>query len=340
MVAVRSSEADAFVRKPPTHIHIFLVYGQDAGAVAERAGALARYFSDQPDEAFSLIRMDAEALARAPHLLVDEAQTIGLFGGRRCIRIDARPKSILPALELLLEETHADYKLIIEAGELRRDAPLRRLLERSSSAALIECWPDTQQQLERLLDDEVAHAGLTITPGARQLMTGLLGADRLTTRSEIEKLLLYARDLGSIDEREVEAIASDAGSVVLDAVINAAFTGNRAKVTQESVRVFEDMGASVALMFLLRHTLLLLQMSLELVRGGAADGVVDRYARGFPPSKKTALGAQLRRWSSSNLTTLAIEVSRSVHRTRVHPKLSDAIAQRMLWEVCRRAIRT
>jgi len=337
MAAVRSHEADAFVRRPPGHTRVFLLYGPDAGAVSERAAALARFFASQPADVYSIVRLDADALAREPQLLIDEAQTVSLFGGKRCIRIDARPKSINPAVELLLENREADYRLIIEAGDLRRDAPLRRLLERESTAALIECRPDTIQQIERLIDDQAASEGLAVAPGARQMLANLLGADRLTTRSEIDKVILYAHGTGRIDEADVAAIAADAGAVVVDSLIHAAFTGDRAQVTQQTQRVFDEMDAGVVLTFVLRHVFMLMQICIE--GGRNPEAALDRFARGLPPSKRAQISQQLKHWTGQTLIDLSAEVARSTLRVRTNPKLADSLAQRTLWEIARRAVR-
>jgi DNA polymerase III subunit delta len=338
MAAVRSHDADAFVSRPPGHARIFLLYGPDAGAVSERAATLTRYFSSQPDDEFNVVRLDAEALAKEPQLLVDEAQTVGLFGGKRCIRIDSRPKSINQAIELVLENREADYRLIIEAGDLRRDAPLRRLLERESTAALIECRSDNVQQIERLIDDQAASEGLTIAPDARQLLASLLGADRLTTRSEIDKVMLYGRTSGRIEAADVAAIAADAGVVVVDNLIHAAFTGDRAQVTKQSPRVLEEMDPGVLLTFVLRHTFVLLQICIE--GGRNPEAALDRFARGLPPGKRAQMSQQLKNWTADALIQLSTEVARGTFRVRTNPKLAEALAQRTLWEITRRAVRT
>ena len=338
MAAVRSHEADAFVSRPPGHARIFLLYGPDAGAVSERAATLTRYFSSQPGDEFNVVRLDAEALAKDPQLLVDEAQTVGLFGGKRCIRIDSRPKSINPAIELVLENREADYRLIIEAGDLRRDAPLRRLLERESTAALIECRSDNVQQIERLIDDQAASEGLTIAPDARQLLASLLGADRLTTRSEIDKVMLYGRTSARIEAADVAAIAADAGVVVVDNLIHAAFTGDRAQVTKQSPRVLEEMDPGVLLTFVLRHTFVLLQICIE--GGRNPEAALDRFARGLPPGKRAQMSQQLKNWTADALIQLSTEVARGTFRVRTNPKLAEALAQRTLWEITRRAVRT
>ncbi len=57
-------------------------------------------------------------------------------------------------------------------------------------------------------------------------MAALLGADRLASRTELAKLVLYARGAGEITAEHVDGIVADASAVANDALIDAAFTGD------------------------------------------------------------------------------------------------------------------
>lgn len=93
---------------------------------------------------------------------------------------------------------------------------MRKICEREKNAAAIECYPDTAKEIAHLIDAEVAAARLSIAPDAKALLVSLLGQDRLSTRSELAKLVLYAHAEGEIRLDHVEAIVSDASSLMLD----------------------------------------------------------------------------------------------------------------------------
>src|SRR5260370_21330677 len=93
MVALRGKEIDAFLARPDAGRPIILLYGPDAGLVRERADALLASAVDDPNDPFSLVRLDGDELAAEPSRLVDEAMTIPLFGGRRAIRVRAGSRS-------------------------------------------------------------------------------------------------------------------------------------------------------------------------------------------------------------------------------------------------------
>src|SRR6202000_1996287 len=89
MVALRGKESAPFLARPDPGRPIILLYGPDAGLVRERADALLASAVDDPNDPFSMVRLDGDELSAEPSRLVDEAMTVPLFGGRRAIRIRA-----------------------------------------------------------------------------------------------------------------------------------------------------------------------------------------------------------------------------------------------------------
>ena len=83
VVALRGKEIDAFLARPDPGRPIILLYGPDAGLVRERAEALLASAVDDPNDPFSLVKLDGDELSAEPSRLVDEAMTVPLFGGRR-----------------------------------------------------------------------------------------------------------------------------------------------------------------------------------------------------------------------------------------------------------------
>ena len=100
MVALRGKEIDAFLARPDPGRPIILLYGPDSGLVRERAEALLASAVDDPNDPFSLVRLDGDELSADPSRLVDEAMTVPLFGGRRAIRVRAGSRSFASGVDL------------------------------------------------------------------------------------------------------------------------------------------------------------------------------------------------------------------------------------------------
>ncbi len=225
MTAIKASDVDRFIARPDAGTPIVLIYGPDAGLVRERVDALVRASVDDPNDPFALARIEGEELSANPSRLIEEAHTVPLFGGRRAVLVRAGTRNIAAALEPVIASPSNECRVIIEAGNLSKSAPLRALCEKAKVAAALPCYPDGEAAIARLIDDELRAGGLTIAPDARAALLALLGGDRLASRNEIRKLALYAQGQARIELADVLAVTSDASTLALDGVLDASFAG-------------------------------------------------------------------------------------------------------------------
>src|SRR4029079_1205279 len=99
MVAVKASDVDAFLGRLDKAPPVVLVFGPDAGLVSERVNAAIAASVEDPSDPFSLVRLDGEDISAQPGRLVEEAQTIPLFGGRRAVWVKAGSRNIAAAVQ-------------------------------------------------------------------------------------------------------------------------------------------------------------------------------------------------------------------------------------------------
>ena len=126
-----------------------------------------------------------------------------------------------------------DCRIVIEAGELRPESPLRKACERAKTAVAIACYPDGERDLAKLIDDELRVSNLRIAPDARAVLIALLGGDRQASRNELRKLALYAHGQGEVTLDDVMAVVSDASELKLDPIVDGAFAGKPDVVESE-----------------------------------------------------------------------------------------------------------
>jgi DNA polymerase-3 subunit delta len=333
VVAVKAGEVERALRRPDPRTPVLLLYGPDAGLVAERARAAAERAVDDPADPFQLIRIDGDVVAADPARLADEASTIGLFGNRRAIWVKPSSRNIAPAVEAALAAPIADTIIVIEAGDLARAAPLRTLCERSPKALALPCYSDTARDLGAVIDESLRAAGLAIGREARAALLASLGGDRLATRGELAKLALYSHGQSEITLEHVDAVVSDVSSLALDAVIDTAFTGDGAGLDAGLQRLAaEGTAPSVLLGAALRHALTLLAARLDLEEGrGVADVVASWRSLHF--RRKLAIETQLNLWRSRALSRTVEALQDAVLTSRRSPDLGAALASRTLLEV-------
>jgi DNA polymerase-3 subunit delta len=302
MVALKGSEVDAFLARPNPARPIVLIYGPDAGLVRERAQALINASVDDPSDPFALAHLAGDELASEPSRLAEEAHTVPLFGGRRAVSVKAGSRNFAPAVEALLAAPPTDCRVVIEAGDLRRTAPLRTACEKAKAAAVIACHTDGERDLVRLIDDELRAVKLSIAPEARAALASLIGGDRLASRSEIRKLALYARGEDKITLDHVLAVVADASALALDTVVDAAFAGRTAEMeTQFGKALAGGTSAGTVMSAALRQVIQLHKARLALDGGKSVDEAMWGFIPPVHFRRKPLVESALKAWSAPRL---------------------------------------
>jgi DNA polymerase-3 subunit delta len=334
MVALRGKDIDAYLARPDPARPIVLLYGADAGLVRERADALLASAVDDPNDPFSLVRLDGDELAAEPSRLVDEALTIPLFGGRRAIRVRAGSRSFASGVEALADTPLLDCRIVIEAGELRPESPLRKACERARTAVAIACYPDAERELAKLIEDELGRADLRIAADARAVLMSLLGADRQASRNELRKLTLYAHGKGEVTLEDVMAVTADASDLKIDPIIDSAFAGDAATVEKEFAKAmvggtYPGMIISAAQ----RQAAWLHKSALAVADGAPVSAVLDS---GFPRlhfSRRASVETALRNFGVARLAQIIDQLAVAALEARKQAALASAIAQRALMSI-------
>jgi DNA polymerase-3 subunit delta len=344
MVAIKSSEADFFAARPSPAQPVVLVFGPDGGLVSERVDKIIKASVDDPADPFALVRLSGDMLASEPSRLVEEARTVPLFGGRRAVWIKAGNRNFAAAVEMVLATPPKDCRIVIEAGELRRTAPVRAMCERSKVAAALACYPDGERELGRLVDDEMRAAGLSIAADARAALVALIGGDRAASRSELSKLALYAHGSDRVTLEDVLAVVTDASALALDGLLDAAFAGRIPETeTQFSKAVAAGLTPGTILSSALRHVVSLHKARLAIEAGEDPGAALGSFIPPLHFSRKTPVEMALKSWTAQRLARAMQNLAEAAYEARQLrapiDELADPLAQRALLSVAMAARR-
>jgi DNA polymerase-3 subunit delta len=335
VVQIKPADADRFLARPDPAIRVILIYGNDDGLVAERAERFAASVLGKDGDAFGRVRLDSAAIADDPGRLADEANAVPLFGGRRVITVNlSGNRSIQPSVEAVLTAPPVDSWVVIAAGDQRKGSGLRKLCESHPAAAAVACYADSDRDLDRLIDEETRAAGLTIAADARAALKGMIGADRMASRSEVSKLCLYAADAGTITIDDVRAIIGDVAASATDEVVDAAALGDAAALDRSYRRLSTaGISGSVVLGAAQRHFNFLQKGRAALDAGATADAIV---ARASPPvffQRRTAIMRQLSGWSAPAIDAALARLDQALLDSRIHGAIADDVVAQALQSV-------
>jgi DNA polymerase-3 subunit delta len=339
MVALKRTEYDSFCEDPDPRYPVVLIYGPNRGLVSERVSTLLKNVRGISDDTFSVVLLDGDALASDPGKLSDEARTIGLFGDRRVLHVRAGSRSFADSLKALLADTPKETLVVIEAGDVANKSPLRTLCEASPKCAVIPCYDDDARQIGALIDSAVLRAGLSIDRDAKETLIELVGADRLSTRAEIEKLIFYAVEAKRITLADVRAVIADASALAIDDVVDAAAAGDAKSALRAFGRARAG-GTSPATIInaAIRHLSQLHRFALQLEAG--ESNVEEMLKRGRVFFRRMDdYKAALRRLGSRSIESALVTLGEAELESRRSADLAAAIAERAILSLAERGKR-
>jgi DNA polymerase-3 subunit delta len=323
-----------FLESPAPDVRAVLLYGPDAGLVRERADGLVLGVAGDLGDPFRVTELSPDEIAKEPARLFDEAAAIAMTGGRRAVRLRGPGDGLSDLLSRFLDDPPGDGLVVLEAGDLPPRSRLRKLFEAADRAAALPCYRDEGRDLEDLIEDMARSAGYRMSREARAYLAVNLGGDRLLTRREMEKLLLYmgpgttdgapgapdapdapdrrARSSGvgaaagrdrEITLAHVQACVGDSAERTLDDLVFALGDRNLSEIERTLTRIFQEGVSWVSpLRAAARHF-----ERIHRVAGSLRDGakVESAMARLWPPvfwKHRTRFQRQVQHWSLEQLT--------------------------------------
>ena len=330
MTEIKSHEFDGFLQNSARHYRLFIIYGPDRGLVSERATSLARATQINLDDPFSLLKLDVGDLSGDPGRLIDEVNSIGLFGGERLVwvRGAANEKPLVDALDTIAKTPPDSCFVIVEAGDLKKGSALRKIGESNRSVAIIASYADDTRALNALIDTELASEDLRITPAARAKLVELIGGDRIASRNEIRKLALYCRGTGTIDEQHVDDIIGDASAISTDDAIDAILKGN----STAFLHAVQKIASSKTPMFLVLQGCLRQFQMLDAMRTEMDEKrlqpaqVMQTHGRHLHFRRKPIIEQALRTWTGAAINRETNRLQAAILKTRQSASMEDSIA--------------
>jgi DNA polymerase III subunit delta len=307
----------SFLRRRDPRVAAALCYGPDAGLARERALLLGRAVVPDAGDPFRSAELSPAALLAEPALLFDEARQWSLMGGRRLLFVREAGDPLAPFFKRLFAETPQEVLerlnfIIVEAGELGPRSALRRLFEESRWGAAIPCYADSERDLLSLVREILGTHRVRLSRDAEAYLVAHLGADRLLTRSELEKLAVFAGEGGAIGLDEARAVVGDSAALSLDDAVLAAAEGDAKGLLRALARVLEEGESPVSVLrALLRHLLRLHALFAEIASGRSPEAALRALRPPIFYKHRESWKRQLALWSEGRLREALAELDRA-----------------------------
>jgi DNA polymerase-3 subunit delta len=299
---VKPAESERFLARLPPDLVAILFYGPDQGLVRERSEKVITSIVPDLRDPFRIAEMEGAALIEDAGRLYAEAAAFSMTGGRRVVRIRAATNALARIFAPFLAEAKSEALVVVEAGELAKDSSLREAFEEAPRGASIACYLDSPDTIAELLRSSLKSQGATIAPDALEEAVSLLGADRGTTRREVEKLLLYVHGRKSVSLDDVRAIMGDEAEARIEEVCDAAGEGDGARLDRALERLWTAGISPVAILRVaIGHFQRLALAKAQMAKGETTDAIARRARPPIHFTRLPAFKIQLRNWSEERL---------------------------------------
>lgn len=334
MAQKKAHEVDAWLARPDSQSFLVLLYGPDRGLVAERGKAFAERTGLPLDDPFSVVKLDGGEVEKGEGRLSQEARTVPMFADRRLlwVRNASGQKAFADEVKGLLSEPPRDAIILIEAGELKKNAPLRTVVEAGKGAMALPCYADGGRDIEAVIDDELRKAQMSMGSEARQALRRNLGGDRLATRAELQKLMLYAQGQPEISIEDVLLMTGDVSGQSLDDAVDAILEGRVSDFDSAFTRHCQAGSPPfLALSGTMRqfHALHAMRGAME-EEGRNAVSVISGARPPIFFSRRKLVERALERWNRHSIERALLRLHMAVLQTRRRPELGTALVRQAL----------
>ncbi|MEM9262762.1 MAG: DNA polymerase III subunit delta, partial [Pseudomonadota bacterium] len=204
--------------------------------------------------------------------------------------------------------------------ELPKTSKLRKLFDAARHAITLPCYEDKPQDLAALATEMAAAFHLSFEPEALDYAVSLLGTDRGISRSELEKLILFAMPTDdsqrpkSISVNDVKECLVDAETSAFYEAAKSAIDGDAKGLSLSLRKSIAAGGSEVGFLRALQREVSRLLIVQTAVSSGLSSK--DAMAQLRPPvfyGEQRAFSRRLQKWSrqklaQANARLLAIEV--------------------------------
>lgn len=304
MAQIKGASIKRFLEKPDKNVRAVLLYGPNESFTHEAAQRLATWALGKSDDPYAVTKLGEDEIKRDSAKLGDALAAQSLLGGPTIVwaRISGKgaDDSILAALKVIEDNGPSGF-LIVEAGDIGGSADLVKKFGAATNAAVIAFYEETDAERAVYAKALAKELGITFDRDAEDYFLSALPADRGLARQEIEKLALYAHNLGrNISICDLEALMAAEAESALDAASLAAAQGKTTQAVESLARIDALSGVS-ALRALLRRLHQLRDARIMIDSGMSSDEAVAKLRPPVFWKEKDAVASQARLWTAKKL---------------------------------------
>ncbi len=292
-----------------------------------KSQTIKAFGSSFPDA--EIVRFSDSDLSVDPGRLLEELQSISMFGREKLVVVDATTASVHKALIGAISVGWRGCSLLATAGDLKKSSPLRKEFEASPELVTAICYEQSRAELVELAQTRLQEHSVTADRGTLEFIVDAVEGNAALLEPELAKIVCFVGPGGVVDFSLAQQIVAgnDAGSV--DNAIDAAL-GGRVEAAVQAIGAlrFQGQNPSSFLITMTNHCTLLLDLAVAVQGGRRAAATVREWRPPIFFKRHDALISQLETLDIVNLKTLLEQLRVANAEVRLKPDLGWAVAER------------
>ena len=155
-------------------------------------------------------------MKKNPFIATDEANTISLMGGQRLLTIEDPSSFTADSLVHFLDNKKSDALLLIRAGNLPKNSPLRQEAEQNPFVLAFACYEPTELEQQNNIRTILTKAGKKISTDALKYLTQKISSHAGIVDQELDKLLIFLGEESTVSIKAIDEIITDSADVSED----------------------------------------------------------------------------------------------------------------------------
>lgn len=308
-----------------------LIFGTDIGVIQDSAEKVALKIVSSLKDDFNVIKVFQSQLKEHPSLLTDEGNTISFMGGRRLIWLKDADAQATEAVLDFITNIKSDSFLLITSGNLTKSSTLRIEAETNPSILTIACYEEDEKNIKRNMFTFFQENGYKISSETLSLLCDRLIENRISLKSELNKLITYLGERRNITNDDIRNVISLTSSSNIDFFCQCVASNQIKKTDLICTQLLQSGESSISLIRCITTYFNLLLLGRQMIKKQMAlETVLSKILRPNQFKMKEILTQQLYIWDIDSLTkvlNLLFEAEKQMKTTGYD---QDLILQRTL----------
>jgi DNA polymerase-3 subunit delta len=339
-VKANRPQIDRALKARGANTRFFLFHGPDEAGSRALARSLAASLGPEAER----IDLSGAELKADPARLADEAASISLFGGARCIIVEPAGDETLAAVAALIEAPAAGNPVALVAGALKPTSKLLKLALAEPSALTLASYVPDGRDADKLVMDLAREHGLIVRPDLARRLADASAGNRALIDQELRKFALFVDAAPDrpreLDHDAVDALGAASEEGDLGRLVDSVGSGDTATLHAELLRLSSEGIEGIPLIrAVLRRMSLLARLRAEVERGASASAVMASQGKAVFWKEKDAVAAQLQRWRSDLVAKAIGRLLEAERQVKASGALGAVAVDEELFTICRQAAR-